>query len=153
MGRRVRLPNGGTVAAESARLTRWMATAAAVAALAACVTEPAPQRMNFGELALADRVRIADREAGSRADIRDVNDPSTVAAFYQVVATRPDGWHRPWTESPNPRYTVTFSRSGKDLGSYGVGSSYLVADGYVRNLAGADLRAVLSLVQAAGPLP
>ena len=142
--------------AESANLTRWKAIAAIVAAaavLAACVTEPAPQRMNFGELALADRVRIADREAGPQGEVREVNDAAAVAAFYQVVAARPDGWHRPWTESPKPRYTVTFSRTGRELGSYGVGSNYIIADGYVRNLAGADLRAVLGLVRPGGPAP
>jgi hypothetical protein len=130
-----------------------MSSAVALAVLAGCVTEPAPQRMKFGELALADRVRVADREAPPQSSVREVSDAASVAAYYQIVASRPDGWHRPWSESPKPRYTVSFSRAGKEIGSYGVGSNYIIADGYVRNLAGADLRAVLSLMRPATASP
>jgi hypothetical protein len=136
------------VAVQSVKVARWMSGAVAFTVLVGCVTEPAPQRMKFGELALADHVRVSEREAASHSSVREVSDAASIAAYYEVVASRPDGWHRPWTESPKPRYTVSFSRAGKEIGSYGVGSNYIIADGYVRNLAGADLRAVLSLLRA-----
>lgn len=136
------------MAVQCIRVARWMSGAVALTVLAGCVTEPAPQRMKFGELAGADHVRVLDREAAPHSSVREVSDTASVAAYFEVVASRPDGWHRPWTESPKPRFTVSFSRAGREIGSYGVGSNYIIADGYVHNLAGADLRAVLALLRA-----
>lgn len=134
------------------RLTLGMAVAGALV-LAACVSEPAPQSMDFGAFAQGDRARIVDTDRNSRGSAREVSDPAQVAALYRAVADRPDGWHRPWPGSPRVRWQVTFSRAGRELGGYGVGANFIAYDGYVRNLAGSDLRSVLALVQASVPSP
>ena len=109
--------------------------------------------MDFSALAASDHVRIVGRDAtGKRISTRDVTDPAQITALYHVVESRPDGWRRPWPEMPASRWSVTFSRDGREVGSFGVGNSFLTIDGYLRNLAGADLRDVLALLQGpAGP--
>ena len=121
---------------------------ALVLALAGCITDPAPQRMDFSALASADHVRIVGLDAaGQRVGAREVSDKAEVAALYRVVDSRQDGWFRPWPKMPSGRWTVTFSRDGRELGAYRVGKNFLSSDGYVRNLATADQRDVLDLVQ------
>lgn len=134
------------------RLTLGMAVAGALV-LAACVIEPAPQSMDFSAFTQSDRARIVDTDRNSRVDAREVTDPAQVAALYRAVADRPDGWHRPWPGSPQVRWQVTFSRAGREVGGYGVGANFIAYDGFVRNLAGSDLRSVLALVQARLPAP
>lgn len=141
----------GVVHALASRMVKGGIGFCAGVLLGACVTEPAPQHMDFLALAGADKARILDNDAhGERPEAREVFDPTVVAALYNVVSSRPDGWHRPWAASPRTRWRVIFSRGGRELGSYGVGANFVEYEGYLRNLAGVDLAQVDDLVHNAG---
>jgi hypothetical protein len=100
-----------------------------------CASAAPPTAVDTSTFAGANRVHITgNREARTEKDSRDISDPDQIAALYRLVASQPGKWHRYSFDAPSLKWLVEFSRDGKSLGSYGVGSNFLGMGPYVVNL-------------------
>jgi hypothetical protein len=93
-------------------------------------------------------VRVTgNSHAGTDGDTRDISKREQIDAFYHIVSSQSGEWRRPTFDAPSLRWIVEFTRNGRTLGSYGVGSNFLEMNGYLHPLQPEQLRLVTELLE------
>jgi len=113
-----------------ARMTLLRRTLVPVVLGAMCVScklwspHSEPRRLDFKELATADRIRITltdDRV------VRTVSDHDEIQASAQFIERHSDGWVDWWSGPRAPLLLLNFYQGERYVGGFGLSTSYLVA--------------------------